>query len=105
MSLKEIVGFIMQGGIAIVVFIIWYFTFTKADKRAAEQQRQQNEQSTAAFKKHTELNATLIQLLKDEQEYKTVLTGVLDRLDAKLAIPAQCPMLMSGKKIKFEVME
>lgn len=112
MSLKEILGFIMQGGTAIVVFVIWYFSYTRANKDRDEQNRQQLEQqrlqnatSEAAFKKHTELNAELIQLLKDDQDYKLQLAGILDRITIKLETPAQCPILMTGKKFKLEVTE
>ncbi len=83
-----------QGGLAIIIFVIWYVTFKKADSTSKE-----------AFRKHEELSATLIQLLKDEQEYKLQLSGILDRMSVKLDTPAQCPILMSGKKIKFEVTE
>ena len=79
-----------QGGLALVIFVIWYFTFTKADKTTKE-----------AFSKHSALSGELIQLLKDDQEYKTMLTGVMERLEYRLSIPTQCPLAMAGiDKIK-----
>lgn len=105
MSLKEIIGFVMQGGIAIVVFIIWYFTFTKSNKQTDAFILQSLAQSAEAFDKLTKLNEQLLQYLKDEQEYKTTLTGILDRISIKLETPAQCPILMTGKKLKLEVTE
>lgn len=105
LSLKEIIGFVMQGGIAIVVFIIWYFTFTKSNKQTDAFITQSLAQSAEAFAKITKLNEQLLQYLKDEQEYKTTLTGILDRISIKLETPAQCPILMTGKKFKMEVTE
>ncbi len=91
-SLLPVVQVLSQGGLATIIFIIWYVTFKKA-----------NDTSKEAFRKHDELSSMLIQLIKDEQEYKLQLAGILDRISIKLDIPAQCPILMSGKKIKFEV--
>lgn len=105
LSLRDIIGFIMQGGIAIVVFIIWYFTFTKSNKQTDAFISQSLSQSEEAFKKLTLLNEQLLQLLKDEQEYKTTLAGILDRISIKLETPAQCPILMAGKNFKMEVTE
>ena len=112
MSLKEIMQFAVQGGVAIVVFIIWYFTFTSANKRQDEKQKQDkeaqdktNEILKEAFDRLHEMNTQMLQNLKDEQEYKLQIAGILDRLTIKLETPAQCPILMAGKKIKLEVTE
>lgn len=93
-SLKDIIQFVGQGGLSIVIFIIWYFTFTKADKTAQK-----------AFELHEQLSRELIQQLKDEQEGKIMLIGILARLETKLDTPAQCPILTSGDKIRIEVMK
>ena len=92
-SLLPLLQVLSQCGLALVIFVIWYFTFKNMNKVTAE-----------AFAKHTALSESLIQLLKDEQEYKTLLAGTLERLDGKLSIPAQCPILI-GKKIHIEVTE
>lgn len=105
MGLKEILQFIIQGGVAIVVFVIWYFTFTKSSKQTDSFLQQALSQSAEAFEKHTKLNEQLLQYLKDEQEYKTILTGILDRISIKIETPARCPILMAGKKLKLEVTE
>ena len=105
LSLKEILQSIVQGGVAIVVFIIWYFTFTKSTKQTDDFLRQSLSQSTEAFDKLTKMNELLLQYLKDEQEYKLQLAGILDRISVKLETPAQCPILMTGKKVKLEVVE
>ena len=105
LSLKEIVVFTMQGGVAIIVFIIWYFTFTKSNKQSEEFMRHSLSQSKEAFDKHGLLNEKLLEYLKDEQDYKITLTGLLDRMSIKLETPAQCPLLISGKKFKLEVTE
>jgi len=91
---KEIIKLIIEGGLGVAMFIVWLKTFTEMVKTTKE-----------AFDKHQQLSETLVTLLKDEQEYKTMLTGVLDRLSVKLDTPAQCPILMSGKKFRLEVLE
>lgn len=83
-ELKEvlpILQIISQGGLALVIFVIWYFTFKKSNETAKE-----------AFDKHAKLSESLIQLLKDEQEYKTMLAGILMRLEEKLYKPVACPI-------------
>ncbi len=92
-SVLPILQIISQGGLAVVIFVIWYFTFTQSNKITKE-----------AFDKHRELSEHLIQLLKDEQDYKLQLSGILDRVSVKLDTPAQCPILIS-KKISIEVKE
>jgi hypothetical protein len=112
LSLKDILQVVSQGGLAIVIFIIWYISQRDASKQNRESMNTTreavlcaNKTSQEAFDKHTELSKNLFQLLKDEQEYKTVLIGILDRISIKLETPAQCPILMTGKKIKLEVTE
>lgn len=83
-ELKEvlpILQIISQGGLALVIFVIWYYTFKKS-----------NETTKEAFDKHVALSENLIQLLKDEQEYKIMLTGILMRLEEKLSKPVACPI-------------
>lgn len=101
LSLKEIIQLIGNGGATIIIFVI-YFLSNRQNER---QQKLQNDTSEAAFKKHTELNSELIQLLKDDQDYKLQLAGLLDRISIRLETPAQCPILMTGKKFKLEVTE
>jgi hypothetical protein len=105
LAVLQIIG---QGGLAIVVFVIWYFTF----KQSVKQQRDRDEQikesmshanatTAEAFKKHVVLSESLLQLLKDEQDYKSTLTGILDRMEYRLSVPTQCPLVMVGAdKIK-----
>lgn len=90
---KEILKIIVEGGLGIAMFVVWIKTFTEMIKTTKE-----------AFDKHQELSRTLVQLLKDEQEYKTMLTGILDRMSIKLETPAQCPLLIEGRKLKVEVL-
>lgn len=70
-----------QGGLALVIFVIWYYTFKKSNETAKE-----------AYDKHTKLSEELLSLLKDEQEYKLMLAGVLMRLEEKLHKPVVCPI-------------
>jgi hypothetical protein len=105
LSFKEIMQFVVQGGVAIVVFIIWYFTFMKSSKQTDDFLKQSLSQSSEAFDKLSKINEQLLQYLRDEQDYKLQLAGMIDRISVKLEVPAQCPILVSGKKFKFEVTE
>jgi len=100
-SLLPLLQILSQIGLALIIFVIWFFTF----KSLTQFLKDSNEVTAEAFRKHTTLSESLIQLLKDEQEYKLHLAGVLDRISIKLETPAQCPILMGGKKIKIEVTE
>jgi hypothetical protein len=91
---KDLLKLVVEGGLGVAMFIVWLRTFSEMIKVTKE-----------AFDKHKELSEALVQLLKDEQEYKTVLTGVLDRISIKLETPAQCPLLIPGRKIRVEVTE
>ena len=83
-----------NGGAAIMMLVVWFFTMKEGIKNNAE-----------AFHKHAELSQTLIQLLKDEQEYKTMLTGSLNRLELKMSAITPCPISFAGKKLSLEVKE
>lgn len=87
-ELKEVIPVLQlasQGGLAMVILVIWYHTFKKS-----------NETTKEAFDKYAVLSEALIQLLKDEQEYKAHLVGVLTRLEVKLAQPVHCPIVATG---------
>jgi hypothetical protein len=89
-SLLPILKVFSESGLALAIFIIWYFTFTKSDRT-----------TKAAFEKHATLSGDLIQLLKDDQEYKIMLAGILERLEYRLSIPTQCPLAIAGaEKLK-----
>ena|SRR6266498_4684913 len=111
-SLRDILKLIIDGGAVVAMVVIWYLTF----KSAIEQNKAANNTAACAleradatareaFQKHMALSGELVQLLKDEQEYKTTLTGILDRISYRLETPAQCPILMPGRKVKMEVTE
>ena len=108
MELKDILQYAGQGGVPIIVFIIWYFTFKEARKQTSEAittakdaVESSNGAAKEAFRKHAELSSMLIQLLRDEQEYKTLLTGILSRLEAKMGHYAICP-LVERRRIREE---
>jgi len=107
---KELIKLIIEGGLGVAMFVAWLITYQSSIKQtkeaiatAKEAVSAANKTSQEAFDKHVNLSKELVQLLKDEQEYKTVLTGILDRISIKLETPAQCPILMTGKKFKLEV--
>lgn len=109
---KDILKLIVEGGLGVAMFFVWLITnknlksqTSEAINTAKEAVTCANKTSQEAFDKHTDLSKELIQLLKDEQEYKTTLTGILDRISIKLETPAQCPILLTGKKFTFEVKE
>ena len=80
-NLLPVLQILSQGGLALVIFVIWYYTFKKS-----------NEISREAFDRHSQLSENLLQLLKDEQEYKVMLAGILMRLEEKLSKPVVCPI-------------
>jgi hypothetical protein len=84
--LELILQTVSQGGLSIIVFVIWYFTF----KKVTEERKQ-------TIDKYTELSEKLVAYLKEEQDYKALLAGILTRLEEKLNIPAQCPLLKNQK--------
>ncbi|MCL4492532.1 MAG: hypothetical protein M1510_11670 [Nitrospirae bacterium] len=93
-SILPILQIISQGGLALVIFVIWYFTFKRLNEILKE-----------AFEKHARLSEALLQQIKEDQEYKLQLASIFDRILVKLDVPAQCPVLMSGKRIRLEVAE
>lgn len=80
-ELQAILQIVGQGGLSIIIFVIWYFTFKQGLK-----------ETKAAFDIHRGLSENLLQLLKDEQEYKIMLAGILTRLEEKLTRPVACPI-------------
>jgi len=105
LTIKDFIQFVVQGGVAIIVFVIWYFTFMKASKQTDKFLEQSLGQSDEAFKKLTTISQQLIQLLKDEQEYKLQIAGTMERMSINLEKPARCPLLIEGRKVKVEVID
>lgn len=77
---------VAQGGLSIVIFVIWYFTFKWSI--------QQNKASRADY---VMMVQQLIQVIKDNQEHSLLLTGTLDRLSQKLDNPVVCPLAVAPK--------
>lgn len=93
------------------MLILFIFQSNKDEKKSKEtlslfttQMSTMNDTTKLAFVKYNEQTQQLIQLLKDEQDYKTELRGTLERLLIEGSIPAKCPILI-GKKINIEVKE
>lgn len=111
MNLPSILPAATQGGIGVIMLIV-YLAQARKDKQDrnetnklfADQLKDQNETTKSAFKKNDELTQQLIQLLKDEQEYKEALRGTLERILVESKVPTKCPILV-GKKINIEVSE
>lgn len=86
-ELKPVWSILSQGGLSVIIFIVWYITFTKINNTLAEE-----------YRKHEELSGRLLTLLEAEQEYKSQLVGVLTRLEIELKTNYRCPLTHSGKK-------
>lgn len=70
-----------QAGLAGLIFIVWYITFTKIGATLQE-----------AFTKYDMLTEKLLKLLQEEQTYKEQLVGVLTRLEIELKTNSRCPL-------------
>lgn len=105
MNEVEIIKLAVQGGIGILMFIAWIVTFKAMSENNKRTLEEMTKITAEAFSKHQSFSETLVVILKDEQEYKTTLTGVLDRISYRLETPAQCPILIPGRKMKLEVTE
>jgi len=110
-SLPSILPAATQGGIGVIMLIVFIVTTRKDKEKNAEtmklftdQLMSQNETTKLAFVKYNEQTQQLIQLLKDEQDYKTELRGTLERILVETSTPAKCPVLI-GKNIHIEVRE
>lgn len=64
----ELLKILINGGVAVIVFVIWYITFTRISKQ------------------NQETMENLVRLLQEDIKYKEVLTGVLNRLELKLDV-------------------
>ncbi len=110
-DLRSVLPAATQGGIGVIMLIV-FIVQSKKDKQKNDETMQlftaqlaiANETTKLAFAKYNEHTSTLIQLLKDEQDYKTELRGTLERLLVETSVPAKCPILI-GKKINIEVKE
>jgi len=86
-ELKPVWSILGQGGLSVIIFIVWYITFTKINTTLSE-----------AFRKHEELSGRLLTLLESEQEYKSQLVGILTRLEIELKTNFRCPLTLHNKK-------
>lgn len=64
---------IANGGISVILFAIWYFTFKKSDERYQE-----------TIKKIDETYKTMLEILKQDSEYKQLLAGHLAEIKTEL---------------------
>ncbi len=116
-SLKEIIQLAVQGGVGVILLIVWYYTRQDGNKRAEDARKQTdsaievaqkavesaNSISKEAFQKHAILTEALFQHMRDEQAERAVMTGVMDRLTIRLETPISCPMALAGRKFRVEV--
>jgi len=80
-----------QGGLSIIIFVVWVITFTKINATLNE-----------AFQKHQQLSSKLLQLLENEQDYKGQLISVLTRLELELKTNQRCPLTGSRERTRNE---
>lgn len=64
---------VANGGISAILFAIWYFTFKKSDERYQE-----------TIKKIDETYKTMLEILKQDSEYKQLLAGHLAEIKTEL---------------------
>ncbi len=83
----RIISLIGQGGLSIIIFVVWYITFTRI-----------NSTLTEAFSKHQDLSRTLLHLLENEQDYKGQLISVLTRLELELKTNQRCPLAQNKER-------
>lgn len=114
MSIERVLPAAAQGGIGVIMLIVFFIQAAKDKKRGEESQafitaitmqlNRSDETTKLAFQKYNEQTQQLIQLLKGSQEQTTqvlrdgqettsLLTGTLSRLEVKLSEPVQCPLL------------
>lgn len=113
-SIERVLPAAAQGGIGVIMLIVFFIQANKDKKRGEESQafitaittqlNRSDETTKLAFEKYNEQTQQLIQLLKGSQEQTTqvlkdgqettsLLTGTLSRLEVKLSQPVQCPLL------------
>lgn len=115
---KTIVPAATQGGIGVIMLIVFVVQSKKDEKKSRETadlvmsllkasqtaSAEANATTKLAFEKYNEHTSETMKLLREEQDYKTELRGTLERLLAEAKIPTKCPILI-GKKINIEVTE
>jgi hypothetical protein len=113
MSIERVLPAAAQGGIGVIMLIVFLIQANKDKKRGEEslafitaitvQLNRSDETTKLGFQKYNELTQQLIQLLKgsqeqniqvlkDSQETTSLLTGTLSRLEVKLSHPVVCPI-------------
>ena len=78
-----------EGGTVIVVLVIWLVTIYYMAKK----DKAQSDRLDDAFRLHGDLTNKVIELLENEQEYKTMLAGIFSRIEEKLSKPVACPII------------
>jgi len=113
-SIERVLPAAAQGGIGVIMLIVFFIQAAKDKKRGEESQafiaaitvqlNRSDEAVKLAFEKYNERTQQLFELLKgsqdqtmqvlrDGQETTSLLTGTLSRLEVKLSQPVQCPLL------------
>lgn len=64
---------ITNGGITAILFVIWYYTFKKSDERYQE-----------TIQKIDNTYKTMLEILKQDSEYKQLLAGYLAEIKTEL---------------------
>ena len=81
-ELVQILQYIGNGGLAIVIFIIWYITYRQSSRQVQEM-----------LELHSQIEQRMIRAIEEDQQWKEILAGILSRLEVKLETPAQCPII------------
>lgn len=106
--LAELLPNIIDVSVAILLFVVWYFTFK--DSNATHKEISENnlkavdqltKQMAGAYKDSIELhksqNEKLMQILKEDQENEAALINALTQLKERLNQPVKCPIAEAQK--------
>jgi len=67
---------VMNGGIGVMMFVVWWFTLKTMNSQQQEFQKQQQE-----------FTKSIIEMVKQDNQYKELLAGILSRLEYKIDNP------------------
>jgi len=76
----KVIDLVGQGIISAAILVIWYYTFKQSSKQIDESNKRYEELAL----QNKEVIERLFDYIKSDAEYKTLLTGVLTRLEIKI---------------------
>jgi vacuolar-type H+-ATPase subunit H len=91
-ALKDLIPLLSNGGVAMIMFAVWYFTFTRsnrlfeqamqyADKRTQDAIEHANRRFSEVVSNYEKLTEELLQIQREDVRTREMLAGVLSRLE------------------------